>query len=97
MRAQATSSAGRIHCRAAQQATLARTLRQDGRLKIAQKMGQAAPKDAEAALPTLGVPALVVMGTLDPDWADPRAETQGIVAAMPSGLGSVVMIEGAGH
>ncbi|MGW0478939.1 alpha/beta fold hydrolase [Nonomuraea sp. NPDC003214] len=82
---------------AVRQAALARTLREDGRMTVVQKMGQAAPKDAEAALPTLGVPALVVMGTLDPDWADPRAEADGIIAAMPSGLGSVVMIEGAGH
>ncbi|MER6003697.1 alpha/beta hydrolase [Nonomuraea angiospora] len=82
---------------AERQAALATTLREDGRMKAVQKMGRSAPKDAEAALPALGVPALIVMGTLDPDWADPRAEAEGIVAAMPSGLGSVVMIEGAGH
>jgi pimeloyl-ACP methyl ester carboxylesterase len=42
-------------------------------------------------------PALVIMGTEDPDWADPRAEAEGIVAAMPAGLGRVAMIKGAGH
>jgi pimeloyl-ACP methyl ester carboxylesterase len=38
-----------------------------------------------------------VEGTLDPDWADPRAEGEAIVAAMPAGLGTLAMIEGAGH
>jgi hypothetical protein len=37
------------------------------------------------------------MGTEDPDWADPRAEAEGIVAAMPAGLGAVAMIERGGH
>jgi pimeloyl-ACP methyl ester carboxylesterase len=40
---------------------------------------------------------LVIMGTLDPDFADPRAEGEAIVAAMPSGLGTVAMVDGAGH
>ncbi|MBE7162556.1 MAG: hypothetical protein INR72_15060, partial [Williamsia herbipolensis] len=38
-----------------------------------------------------------LMGTEDPDWADPRAEAEGIVAAMPAGTGTFAMIEGAGH
>jgi pimeloyl-ACP methyl ester carboxylesterase len=38
-----------------------------------------------------------VEGTLDPDWSDPRAEGTAIVAALPSGLGTLEMIEGAGH
>lgn len=37
------------------------------------------------------------MGTLDPDWADPHAEGSAIVDALPSGLGRLEMIEGAGH
>jgi pimeloyl-ACP methyl ester carboxylesterase len=37
------------------------------------------------------------MGTLDPDWADPHAEGTAIVDALPSGLGRLEMIEGAGH
>jgi pimeloyl-ACP methyl ester carboxylesterase len=37
------------------------------------------------------------MGTLDPDFADPRAEGEAIAAAMPAGLGSVAMVDGAGH
>jgi pimeloyl-ACP methyl ester carboxylesterase len=53
--------------------------------------------DAGAALPRISCPALVVMGTEDPDWADPRAEAEGIVAEMPAGLGRIAMIKGAGH
>ncbi len=37
------------------------------------------------------------MGTLDPDWADPTAEAEGIVAGMPAGRGTISMIERAGH
>src|SRR6476659_9602945 len=61
------------------------------------KTGKSTPADAGAQLPNSTCPALVVMGTLDPDFADPRAEGDAIVAAMPSGLGSVAMVNGAGH
>ena len=37
------------------------------------------------------------MGTLDPDWASPRGEADGVVAQMPAGRGTVAMIESAGH
>jgi hypothetical protein len=37
------------------------------------------------------------MGTLDPDFADPRAEGDAIVAAMPAGIGTVAMVSGGGH
>jgi pimeloyl-ACP methyl ester carboxylesterase len=63
----------------------------------ARKMGLSQPSDAAAQLGNIRCPALVVMGTLDPDWPDPQAEAAGIVAAMPAGLGTVAMIDGAGH
>lgn len=72
-------------------------LSRPGRMAVVSKMGQSAPVDAGAQLPNLACDALIVMGTLDPDWADPRAEAEGVVAAMPAGRGTVVMIEGAGH
>ncbi|NUP78115.1 MAG: alpha/beta hydrolase [Nonomuraea sp.] len=78
-------------------AALEADLRRPGRMAVVSKMGQSAPVDAGAELPNLACDALIVMGTLDPDWADPRAEADGIVAAMPAGRGTVVMIEGAGH
>jgi pimeloyl-ACP methyl ester carboxylesterase len=78
-------------------AALRANLREPGRMEVARKMGRSQPADAEAQLPKIGCPALIVMGTLDSDWADPGAEADAIVAAMPAGLGRAVMIEGAGH
>jgi pimeloyl-ACP methyl ester carboxylesterase len=37
------------------------------------------------------------MGTVDCDFAVPRAEGVAIAAAMPAGLSTVTIIEGAGH
>ena len=37
------------------------------------------------------------MGTLDPDFADPKGEGDAIAAAMPDGIGTVAAVEGAGH
>ena len=78
-------------------AALAAKLREPGRMADFMKTGKSTPADAGAQLPNVTVPALIVMGTLDPDFADPRAEGDAIVAAMPSGLGTVAMVEGAGH
>ena len=61
------------------------------------KMGMSRPTDAEARLGSIRCPALVIMGTLDPDWPEPRAAADGIIAAMPAGLGHAVRIDGAGH
>ncbi|MFI7035833.1 alpha/beta fold hydrolase [Microbispora rosea] len=72
-------------------------LRRPGRMAVVSAMGASAPTDAGAHLGGIRCPALVVMGTHDPDWADPRVEADGIVAGMPQGLGDVVMIDGAGH
>ncbi len=78
-------------------AALAANLREPGRMAATRKMGRARPTDAAAALGSIRCPALVLMGTLDSDWPDPRAEGEKIVAAMPAGLGRAVMIDGAGH
>ncbi|MFE0413886.1 alpha/beta fold hydrolase [Streptomyces tendae] len=72
-------------------------LREPGRMKAMQAMGRSAPTDAGARLGDVRCPVLVVMGTLDPDWADPRAEGAAVVDALPSGLGRLETIEGAGH
>ncbi|MGN9781074.1 alpha/beta fold hydrolase [Nonomuraea sp. ZG12] len=77
--------------------TLEGELRGPGRMAVVTKMGMSAPTDAGALLGRVSCPALVLMGTLDPDWNDPRAEADGVVAGMPAGLGRVVLIEGAGH
>ncbi|NUR69627.1 MAG: alpha/beta hydrolase [Hamadaea sp.] len=80
-----------------QLAKLERNLKEPGRMTAAAKMGFASAADAGAKLPHIQRPALVVMGTLDPDFPNPAAEAAGIVAEMPAGLGSVELIEGAGH
>ena len=72
-------------------------LREPGRMKAVQGMGRSAPTDAGARLGDVRCPVLVVMGTLDPDWADPHAEGSAVVDALPTGLGRLEMIEGAGH
>jgi pimeloyl-ACP methyl ester carboxylesterase len=49
---------------------------------------------AEARLPDVKAPVLVVMGVQDPDFPDPRAEADWISAALG---GQVVMVPEAGH
>lgn len=72
-------------------------LSEPGRMAEFMKTGKSTPADAQAQLGNVRCPALIIMGTLDPDFADPRAEGDAIAAAMPDGLGTVAMVEGAGH
>jgi hypothetical protein len=51
---------------------------------------RSADHDAQAQSPLTG-------GTLDPDFADPQAEGDAVVAAMPAGVGTVAMADSAGH
>ena len=67
------------------------------RMAALRAMGRTSPADAGEQLPRVTVPVLVVMGSADPDWADPRVEGEGIVAALPPGLGRLAVIHGAGH
>ena len=58
------------------------------------KTGKTTPADAEAHLPGVRCPALVIMGSEDPDFPDPVAEGEAIVAAMPPGIGRVAVVDG---
>ena len=78
-------------------AALRAKLTEPGRMAEFLKTGKTTPADAEAQLPNVRCPALIIMGTEDPDFADPRAEGDEIAAAMPAGLGTVATIDGAGH
>ena len=80
-----------------QLAAIGANLAEPGRMKVLQKMGNAAPTDAGAQLPQVRCPALIAVGSLDPDWDDPKAEMDGVAAAMPAGVATVRVIEGAGH
>ncbi|WP_434443969.1 alpha/beta fold hydrolase [Lentzea sp. E54] len=72
-------------------------LREPGRMQALQAMGKSGAGDAGAQLPHVTCPVLVVEGGADPDWADPRAEGEKIIAALPRGLGELTVIESAGH
>jgi pimeloyl-ACP methyl ester carboxylesterase len=78
-------------------ATTGTMLREPGRMKALQAMVRSTPADAGAQLGNVRCPALIIEGSLDPDWVDPRAEGEAIVAAMPAGLARLEVIEGAGH
>ncbi|GAB1819984.1 alpha/beta fold hydrolase [Herbidospora sp. RD11066] len=64
-------------------------------MDVVAKMGTSSLDEADGKLPLVKAPALVVMGDRDPDWADPKAEADGIAATAPNG--TVAMIPGAGH
>jgi len=72
-------------------------LGEPGRMEVLQAMCKSSPADAGAQLANVRCPVLVIEGSLDPDWADPRAEGSRIVAELPSGLGELAVIDGAGH
>ena len=76
---------------------LMQNLAEPGRMSAGMKMGKAKPVDAEAQLPNVRCPVLVVMGARDPDWADPEAEAREIVALLPQTSARYVMVDGAGH
>lgn len=78
-------------------AALRAKLSEPGRMAEFLKTMKTSPADAGDALPRISCPALVIVGTEDPDWADPRAEAEGVVAAMPTGLGTIAMLDGRGH
>jgi pimeloyl-ACP methyl ester carboxylesterase len=73
------------------------TLGTPDRMTVLRAMFKASPDDADAQLANVSCPVLVIEGSLDPDWADPRAEGEKIVAALPPGLGELSVIDGAGH
>ena len=72
-------------------------LSEPGRMKALQAMFRASPGDAGARLANVAGPVLVIEGSLDPDWADPRAEGEKIIARLPADLGELAGIVGAGH
>jgi pimeloyl-ACP methyl ester carboxylesterase len=78
-------------------AALRAKLREPGRMAEFMKTGKSTPADAEAQLPNITCPALIIMGSEDPDFADPKAEGDAIAAMIPAGLSTVAMVDGAGH
>lgn len=72
-------------------------LSEPGRMAALQAMCKAKPSDAGAQLAHVTCPVLIIEGSLDPDWANPRAEGEKIIADLPAGLGELAVIDGAGH
>jgi pimeloyl-ACP methyl ester carboxylesterase len=72
-------------------------LSERGRMKALQAMCKSSPTDAGSQLANVTCPVLVIEGSADPDWADPRGEGEKIIVDLPRGLGELVVIDGAGH
>jgi pimeloyl-ACP methyl ester carboxylesterase len=73
---------------------LAANLREPGRLETLRAMMWTSKAACEARLDEVRAPALVVMGTRDPDFADPAAEARWVAGRVD---GRVLLVEGAGH
>ncbi|WP_415976105.1 alpha/beta fold hydrolase [Rhodococcus sp. 077-4] len=72
-------------------------LREPSRMKVVQAMCKSAPTDAGAQLGNVHCPVLIIEGSADPDFADPRAEGDRIIADLPAGVGELVVLDGVGH
>jgi pimeloyl-ACP methyl ester carboxylesterase len=78
---------------------LATNLRQPGRLVALRGMLAGGHDAAAARLPEVRCPALIVMGTTDPDFPDPVAEARWIQQQLADGGNDVVveLLDGCGH
>lgn len=75
-------------------ARLVANLREPGRLAALQAMLRSSKADVEPRLAEVKAPALVMMGTEDPDFPDPAAEARLVAERL---RGEVALIDGAGH
>ena len=73
------------------------SLRRPERMAALRAMTKTSPADAGAHLADVHCCVLIVEGSADPDWADPRAEGVKIIDDLPEGVGELAVIEGAGH
>jgi pimeloyl-ACP methyl ester carboxylesterase len=65
-----------------------------GRMKAFQRMARTDHAAAQARLGRVNAPVLIVMGTADPDFPDPKGEAALLAERLH---GSVVLMDGAGH
>ncbi|OJU95780.1 MAG: hypothetical protein BGO23_09320 [Solirubrobacterales bacterium 67-14] len=75
-------------------AAVSAALARPGRWRAFQRTARTSHAPAEAALPEVTAPTLVVMGEEDPDFSDPEAEARWVADALG---GSFEMIAEAGH
>ncbi len=81
----------------AERARIEAKMREPGRMEVLQTMLKSSPSDAGEQLANVRCPVLVLEGSADPDWADPRAEGERILSDLPAGLGELEVLDGAGH
>ena len=75
-------------------AALKANLKEPGRFEALEDMVWASKQPCEARIKDVRAPALVIMGTADPDFDDPAAEASRDASSLD---GTVVMVQGAGH
>jgi pimeloyl-ACP methyl ester carboxylesterase len=75
-------------------AAITANLREPGRIEALQSMLGLSKADTAAILPQSRVPALVVMGTCDPDFPDAAAEARRLAAELRA---ETLIVDGAGH
>lgn len=75
-------------------AALRRNLSEAGRLDALHAQLDASKAECESRIPDVKAPVLVIMGSKDPDFADPAAEGKLVADRLH---GKLVIIEGAGH
>ena len=75
-------------------AAISNNLREPGRMVALQAMLGLSKADTAAMLPASRVPALVVMGSRDPDFPDASAEAHFLAAALDA---ESLIVDGAGH
>jgi len=79
---------------AAEEARRDANLAEPGRFAAFRRMAVASKRESERRLADVSAPVLVLMGTRDPDFADPAKEAQHVARLL---RGTAVMIDGAGH
>jgi pimeloyl-ACP methyl ester carboxylesterase len=79
---------------AAYTAAMVANLKEPGRMAAVKAMMRVGRDDVEPRLGAISAPALVVMGSRDPDFDDPAGEAKTMAKLV---RGEVAMIDGAGH
>jgi pimeloyl-ACP methyl ester carboxylesterase len=74
--------------------SLIANLRQKGRMYALRALVAAPKGSCEARIPEVRCPALIVMGTADPDFPDPVAEARSVAGLLRAQL---TLVDGAGH
>ncbi|MBF4572016.1 alpha/beta hydrolase [Herbiconiux sp. VKM Ac-1786] len=82
---------------AAERARIEASLSLPERMAVLKAMTKTTPADAGAQLANVRCRVLVIEGGADPDWARPEAEGERILNDLPTGLGELAVIDGAGH